>query len=199
MYFALVVVAIVALLVVGCAPLLHGIEYKDTTTPDGLVNFHLFAPGMIRVAHPTTMDQWRALDTRMRAEPATSTLPPLFVQLHFDYEGDDSSFTQALGWELLKVPLYPEDGKPWTVAMSSPPSEVMLAVNAIVAAKRAGRRVAWGCIADRDRGGVVSGLVAMILFDWSEEKALRYMGDTGSRIELLPGLLVSFLQSAPKA
>ncbi len=178
---------------VGCA----GIAYRDTVTPDGLLNLHRLAPGTLRVGRPDTLAKWVALDERIRAEPGDDTRAPLFVQLHFDAEADDAPFTRAIGWDLLKVPLEPEDGKPWTVVESSPPSEVLVAVRAIVAAHQRGQRVAFGCMADRDRGSLVAALVGMVIYGWPEETAWQYMQKTGSRIGVLPGLLDSFLRTAP--
>jgi hypothetical protein len=177
----------------GCA----GIAYQDTVTPDGLTNLHVLAPGVIRVGRPTTVAQWVSLHERLMAMPGDDTLPPLFVQLHFDYEADDAPFAQATGFALVKMPLYPEDGKVWTVVESSSPQDVMRAVNVIVSAHQIGRRVAFGCMHDRDRGGVVAALVGMKILGWSESQAWDYMQQTGSRIEVLPGLLESWLATAP--
>jgi hypothetical protein len=161
------------LLCVGCA------GYKDTYTPAGIPNFHVFAPGMYRTGIPPTPAAWAELKSLIE-EPGRKVTK---VVLHDAAEGDESP-AYAFGWNVVLVPLPPEDDKPLTIFVKPDKHDVNRAVDAILEAHARGDVVVWGCVHDRDRGGTISGLVGMRLFGWSKQKAWQYAIDTGLRWEL---------------
>jgi len=179
MRFLVVVVAVVLLVaimlfVVGCMPASYADQYTQ-----GIPNLHNFAPGMWRTGLPPDQASWNALRAIVE-EPNRRVTK---VVLHDDAEGDESP-AYAFGWNVIKVPLTPEDDKPLTVFVKPKKSDVDKAVNAILDAHARGDVVVWGCVHDRDRGGMISALVGMRLFGWTKDYAWKYAISTGLRWEL---------------
>jgi hypothetical protein len=177
------------LALVGC-----GGGFQDTTV-NGLKNFAAFSPevqGIYRVAHPTTIAAWLELQKRVQ-QPGKSVL---FVQLHDDVEGDDEPFTKLLGWDLLKVPMPPEDDKPWTVLELPKKTDVQRAIDAIWNAHLAGQVVVFGCVHARDRTSLVAAVLGMQKLGWTKDFAWKNMLDHGFRWEL-PDLDIYFATEVP--
>lgn len=174
-------ILLAALALVGCG-------YADTYTPGGIPNFHPFpdgyrgaanVPGMYRTGVPPTPAAWAEL-RRLIEVPGKRVTK---VVLHDAAEGDESPAV-AFGWNVVWVPLPPEDDKPLTVFAKPHRADVERAVQAILDAHARGDVVVWGCVHDRDRGGVVSALVGMRLLGWSKDQAWDYAIKTGLRWEL---------------
>jgi hypothetical protein len=120
----------------------------------------------------------------------------LFVQLHDDVEGDDEPFTKLLGWDLLKVPMPPEDDKPWTVLELPKKTDVQRAIDAIWNAHLAGQVVVFGCVHARDRTSLVAAVLGMQKLGWTKDFAWKNMLDHGFRWEL-PDLDIYFATEVP--
>ena len=163
-----------ALLCILCAVGCGG--YKDTYTPAGIPNFHVFAPGMYRTGLPPTPAAWAEL--RQLVEESGKRV--VKVVLHDAAEGDES-MALAYGWTLVLVPLPPEEDKPLTIFIKPRVEDVQTAVDTILRAHARGDITVWGCLHDRDRGGLVSMLIGMRLFGWTKEQALDYAIRTGMR------------------
>ncbi len=164
--------------------------YKDTYTPAGIPNFHVFAPpignlpGIYRTGLPPTQAAWDELRGLVE-QPGTKVLK---VVLHDKAEGDESPAIK-FGWQLLWIPLVPQGDRPLTVFEKPSKHDVHSAVKAILEAHAAGATVVFGCEHDRERGGLVAARLGMEMFKWSADYAFDYMIKTGSRIEVSPGLL----------
>lgn len=179
---------------------LLGCGYRDTYTPAGTPNFHPFPgvvgtadiPGMYRTGLPPSQAAWEEL-RRLVGDDGTRKVTK--VVLHDAAEGDESPAV-AFGWNVVWVPLPPEEDQPLTVLVKPRKADVDRAVQTILDAHARGEIVVWGCKHDRDRGGVVSALVGMRLLGWTEDRAWSYAIDTGLRWEL-PGLDAYWLQDVP--
>lgn len=170
--------------------------YVDTYTPAGTPNFHVFeAPGalMCRTGLPPNRAAWEEL--RKLAEAPGR--PVTKVVLHDDAEGDESQAV-AFGWNVVKIPLPPEEDKPLTVLVRPKKADVDRAVQTILDAHARGDVVIWGCKHDRDRGGLISAIVGKRLLGWSKEQAWDYAIKTGLRWEL-PGLDEYWMLDVPEA
>lgn len=154
--------------------------YRDTVTPAGVPNFHVFAPDMYRTGLPPSPAAWAELRA-MVEKPGRHVTK---VVLHDAAEGDESPAVN-FGWNVVLVPLPPEDDQPLTVFVKPRKSDVDRAVQAILDAHARGDIVVWGCVHDRDRGGIISALVGMKMFGWSKEYAFDYAIKTGLRWELV--------------
>jgi hypothetical protein len=185
--------AAISLLVV-CGQLGCGLTYQDQVRSSGLTNFHvLVAPspgvaGIYRTGIPTSSAQVADLKALVE-EPGR---PTFRISLHDDAEGSES-WVSSLGWGYLSVPLYPEDDKPWTVFLRPVEMDVWMVRDRALEAHAMGMTVVFGCVHDRERGGLLAGLLAMRLFGWGKETTLNYMVATGSRILVTPGLLDFYL------
>jgi hypothetical protein len=160
---------------VGCGP-----KFVDTVTPAGVPNLVEFAPGLWRMGQPPSGAAWRELAARI----APSGQPALVVKLNDEKEGDDRLAEMLLSWRVVRIPLPPEDDKPWTVFLKPNPYDVRRAVQTIVAAHRQGLVVAWHCVHGRDRTSLISALVGMRLLGWSKAHAWADMVHHGFRWEL---------------
>ena len=175
----------------GCAG--QGVFYQDTYTPAGIPNFHVFAPGMYRTGVPPSQAAWNEL----RALVEVPGRPVTKIVLHDASEGDESPAT-AFGWNVVTIPLVPEADRPLTVFELPDRDDVHQAVQTILDAHARGDVVVWGCQHDRERGGLISALVGIALLHWTDDYAWQYMLDTGSRIEVTPGLLGFWLELTAK-
>src|ERR1019366_4464522 len=102
-----------------------------------------------------------------------------------DYaEGSDEIADTIEGWEVVRIPMPPEDDKIWTVFVQPSKQDVQLAVDTIIAAHTAGKVVVWHCSHGRDRTGLISALVGMKMFGWSKSYAWNDMITHGFRWEL---------------
>ena len=166
---------LVVLTFLGCAS-----HFVDTTTPGGVPNLVQFAPKMWRMGQPPTEAAWKELAARI----APNGEKVVVVKLDDEVEGSDNFAEAGLGWEVVRVPLPPEDDKPWTVFELPRTSDANLAVGTILAAHQAGKVVAWHCVHGRDRTGFISALTGRRLFGWSKKYAWQNMLDHGFRWEL---------------
>ena len=176
----------------ACFALTACASYKDTYTPGGIPNFHVFALGMYRTGLPPTPTAWAEL-RQLVEQPGQRVTK---IVLHDDAEGDEST-ALAFGWTLIKIPLPPEDDKPLTIFVRPNKADVYRAVHAVLDARARGDVVIWGCVHDRDRGGLVSALVGMRMFGWSKATAWRYAISTGLRWEL-PDLDAYWIEDVPQ-
>ena len=168
-----------------------GDDYVDTST-GGVPNLHPFAPGMWRTGHPPDSAAWDSLTKMVTVEGKHTVM----VQLHDDVEGDDAPDCARLGWTLVKVPLPPEDDKPWTVFELPRKQDVDRAVDSILKFRADGFTVVWGCVHGRDRTGLISAIVGMRLLGWSKDQAWQNMLENGFRWEL-PDLDIYWLTDVP--
>ena len=164
---------VVAGAIAGCG------GYSDTYTSAGIPNLHRFAPSMWRTGLPPNAAAWQQLREMVEESGKHVTK----VVLHDVVEGDESPAV-AFGWNVVSIPLPPEDDKPLTVFVRPAKMDVDRAVQAILDARARGDVVVWGCVHDRDRGGLVSALVGRRMFGWSKDAAWKYALDTGLRWEL---------------
>jgi hypothetical protein len=168
---------LVVSLLAACAP-----AYAPIVTPAGTANLHRFAPGLWRMGQPPSIAAWEEL----RGVIAPNGERVVVVKLNDVAEGSDAHAV-AMGWILDYVPLYPEDDKPWTVLLEPDSRAVRIAVDDVLAWRKAGYVVVWHCSHGEDRTGLVSGLVGMRLLGWTKEEAWRDMLEHGFHWEL-PGL-----------
>ena len=168
-------------LAVACAVVACG-GYRDTYTPAGIPNLHVFADGMYRTGVPPNAAAWAEL--RLLVERPGRKVTK--VVLHDPKEGDESPAV-AFGWNVVWVTLPPEEDQPLTIFVKPHKRDVQRAVQTILDAHARGDVVVWGCLHDRDRGGLVSMLVGMRLYGWTKDEAIRYAVSTGMRWET-PGL-----------
>lgn len=167
-------------------------KFVETTTPAGVPNLVEIAPHMWRMGQPPDEKAWRELATRL----APNGRAVVIVKLNDDKEGDDSLAETLLGWQIVRVPLPPEDDKPWTMLLKPHPQDVQLAVDTILSCKTKGLVVAWHCSHGRDRTGLVSALVCRKLFKWTKEQAWKDMLTHGFRWEL-PDLDSYWVEDVP--
>jgi hypothetical protein len=179
------------LALVMAASLLGCGGYVDTLSPAGIPNLHQFAPSMWRTGLPPTQAAWNELRATVE-EPGKKVTR---VILHDHTEGDESQ-AAAFGWNLVWVPLPPEDDHPFSVLVRPRKKDVDLAVKSILDAHARGDVVVFGCVHGRDRTGVVAALAGEQLLGWSKQQAWAYALDTGLRWEL-PGLDAYWVEDAP--
>ena len=169
--------------------------YQDTYTPGGNVNFHVFSaptptePGIYRVGLPPTPAAWAEL-RHLVEEPGRKVTK---VVLHDQAEGDESPAV-AFGWNVVLIPLVPEGDRPLTVLEKPNPVDVHRAVQTVLDAHARGDVVVFGCQHDRERGGLIAGLLGISMFKWTAQYAFDYQVKTGSRIEVTPGLLSYWIE-----
>jgi hypothetical protein len=118
------------------------------------------------------------------------------VKLDDEKEGSDDLAMQLFGWMVVRLPIPPEDDKPWTALEKPNPATVETIVSTILEAQEAGRVVAWHCVHGRDRTGLITALVGMRLLGWSKAQAWQDMLDHGFRWEL-PDLDAYWLEDVP--
>lgn len=172
------------LALLGCTP-----KFGDTATPAGVPNLVQFAPQMWRMGQPPDAAAWRELAARI----APSGERVVVIKLNDEKEGDDSP-AEALGWRVVRIPLPPEDDKPWTIFVQPREKDVRLAVQTIIEAHKAGYVVAWHCSHGRDRTGLLSAIVGRKMFGWTEDQAWSDMLAHGFRWEL-PDLTAYWLEN----
>lgn len=177
---------LVLLALVGCTP-----KFVDTTTPAGVPNLVEFAPKMWRMGQPPDDAAWKELAGRI----APNGEQVVIVKLNDEAEGTDDP-AEALGWTVVRIPLPPEDDKPWSVLLKPEPQDVQRAVQTIFDAHQQGKVVAWHCSHGRDRTGLVSGLEGRKMFGWSKDQAWKDMLAHGFRWEL-PDLAAYWLEDVP--
>jgi len=170
---------LILVLIFGCAGTFH-----DTALPAGVPNLVQFAPGMWRMGQPPDDQAWRDLGIAV-GNPIPSNVT--IVKLNDEAEGSDDFAEKFMGWQVVRIPLPPEDGKTWTVLVVPSKADVDRAVDAILTAHAAGKTVLWHCSHGRDRTGLVSALVGRRMFGWSKEQGWKDMLAHGFRWEL-PGL-----------
>lgn len=163
------------LALLGCVP-----KFVDTTTPGGVPNLFQYAPKMWRMGQPPTDAAWTELSWLISPNHEQVTV----VKLDDETEGSDDYAETALGWEVIHVPMPPEDDKNWTVLVKPNPGQVRLAVNSIITAHAAGKVVVHHCVHGRDRTSLITALVGMKLFGWTKEYAWNNMLQHGFRWEL---------------
>ena len=161
------------------------------TTVNGLTNLTWFGPDIWTVAHPPDTTAWLWLRQIVQHD----SKQVLFVQLHDDVEGNDELYTNGFGWQLLKVPLPPEEDKPLTVLTMPKVEDVHLIIDSIVAANREGKVVVFGCVHARDRTGLIRALLGMRMYGWTKSFAWSQMLMHGYRWEL-PDLDIYFAKYA---
>jgi protein-tyrosine phosphatase len=166
-------------------------KFVDTTTPGGVPNLVQFAPNMWRMGQPPDAAAWKELASRI----APNSQQVVIVKLDDEVEGSDDP-AEAMGWQVVRIPMPPEDDKVWTVLVKPNPTDVQRAVDTIVAAHAAGKVVAWHCVHGRDRTGLISALVGMKLFGWTKDQAWSDMLAHGFRWEL-PDLDAYWLENVP--
>jgi hypothetical protein len=167
----------------GCG----GAKFVDTTVM-GVPNIAQVAPRLWRSGQPATADSWAYLAKQLSPGGERVTV----VKLNDDAEGSDELVRSMTGWTLVKLPIPPEDDRPWTVLTIPDPREVWTIVQTIVAAYQNGQTVLWHCTAGRDRTSLLSALVGMKLLGWSKTAAWQNMLAHGFRWEL-PDLDVFWL------
>lgn len=166
-------------------------KFVDTATPAGVPNLVEIAPGMWRMGQPPTPAAWRELAARIAPSG-----PVVIVKLNDEHEGDDSPAEAFGGWQVVRIPIPPEDDKPWTIFEKPRREDVQRAVAAILDAHAKGRVVAFHCSHGRDRTGLTSALVGHKLFGWSKSQAWSDMLAYGFRWEL-PDLDAYWLEDVP--
>jgi protein-tyrosine phosphatase len=176
------------LVFLGCTP-----KFVDTTTSRGVPNLVQFAPKMWRMGQPPTNAAWVELAGLI----APNGEKVVIVKLDDETEGSDNFAETTLGWEVVRVPIPPEDDKPWTVLEKPKASDVLRARDAILVAHQAGKVVAWHCVHGRDRTGLLSALVGRKLFGWSKDYAWQDMLKHGFRWEL-PDLDTYWIEDVKK-
>jgi hypothetical protein len=172
------------LALLGCNP-----QFVDTTTPAGVPNLEQFAPGMWRMGQPPDAAAWKELASRI----APNGEQVVIVKLNDDKEGSDDPAV-ALGWTVVKIPMPPEDDKPWTVFEKPSVKDVSSAVETIEAAHKQGKVVAWHCTHGRDRTSLVSAALGNSMFDWTEDEMESDMTKHGFRW-VLPDLTLYFVEN----
>jgi protein-tyrosine phosphatase len=178
-------VAFLAFFGIGCG-------FKDSLTPAGVPNLVEFAPRMWRMGQPPNEAAWQELSCLI-AKPGE---PVLIVKLNDEKEGDDSP-AEKLGWTVERIPLPPEDDKPWTIFVKPDPKDVNRIVQLILDAHAKGLTVAWHCSHGRDRTGMISGLLGKKLLGWSKDQAWKDMLKHGFRWEL-PDLDAYWIDDVPE-
>lgn len=160
---------------VGCAP-----GFTPTQTPAGTPNLEQYAPGMWRMGEPPSGAAWEEL--RLLVAPRGERVT--VVKLNDEAEGSDDYAERVLGWTVVRVPLPPEDDKPWTVLVMPLPDDVSAAVDAVFLARDRDEVAVVHCTHGRDRTSLVAALVQMRLHGWSKERAWEDMISHGFRWEL---------------
>lgn len=160
----------------ACSP-----AFVDTSTPAGVPNLVSFGPKLYRMGQPpATEGAWRELAGRI----APNGESVVIVKLDDEAEGNDDLAVQLYGWQVVRMPIPPEDDKPITVFELPNVQTVQSIVQTILNAHIAGKVVAWHCVHGRDRTGLISALVGMKLYSWSKEYAWQDMLRHGFRWEL---------------
>jgi hypothetical protein len=160
------------LALVGCAP-----KFVDTTTPGGVPNLVQYAPKMWRMGQPPNEAAWKELATHI----APNGEKVVVVKLNDEVEGSDDPAEKLLGWTVVRIPIPPEDDKPWTIVLKPSVEDVHRAVQAILDAHANGFVVAWHCSHGRDRTGLVSALVGQKMFSWTRPQMEADMTNHGFR------------------
>lgn len=166
-------------------------KFVDTTTPGGVPNLVQFAPNMWRMGQPPDEAAWKELASRIA--PAGQQV--VVVKLDDAVEGNDD-YAETIGWQVVRIPIPPEDDKVWTIFSLPDPKMVKLIVDTIITAHTSGKVVAWHCVHGRDRTGLISALVGMKLFGWTKDYAWNDMITHGFRWEL-PDLDIYWEENVP--
>ncbi len=153
--------------------------YKDTFTPEGTPNLVQVAPGLWRMGQPPTAKAWRELRTRI----APAAIDVAVIKLNDESEGTDYP-AEDFGWKVARLPIPPEDGKPWSVLARPDRKTVEQIVQLVSDFRSLGFVVVWHCSHGRDRTGLISALVGMRLLGWSKDRAWQDMQSHGFRWEL---------------
>jgi hypothetical protein len=162
------------------------------TNVQGVPNLMQVVPGsprLWRMGQPADATAWGYVAKTLLGPPSAVRLgnaaqPRIIVfKLNDDAEGSDDLVT-TFGWQLVKVPLPPEDDKVWTVLVKPDPKEVWRIVHLVADAYAQGYVVVWHCTAGRDRTSLVAALVGMKLFGWTKDVAWQDMLAHGFRWEL---------------
>lgn len=186
-WIAVVLAMLLGPFVPGCTPGFH-----DTTTPQGVPNLSQYIPGFWRMGQPPNDGAaWEELKILIAPNNENVTL----VKLNDLAEGSDDYPQNVLRWNVLHVPIPPEDDKPWTVAELPDPRDVKRAVDALIMAHNRGDVVIHHCTHGRDRTSLIAALVGM-RFGWTKEEAWKNMLANGFRWEL-PDLSIYWAVDVP--
>lgn len=154
--------------------------FVDTTTPGGVPNLVEYAPKMWRMGQPPTDASWQELAKRI----APNGEHVVVVKLDDEVEGNDDYAEKVLGWTVVRVPIPPEDDKPWTVFVKPDSKDVEHVLMTILNAHSEGLVVVHHCVHGRDRTSFITALVGMQQFGWTKDYAWQNMLDHGFRWEL---------------
>jgi len=166
-----------------------GGSFVETTTPTGIPNLEQVAPRLWRMGQPPSAMAWAELGGKLGSDVVV-------VKLDDEVEGDDSPAEHLLGWTVVRIPLPPEDDKPWTVFEKPSRGDVQHAVSAIVDAHAKGHTVVWHCVHGRDRTSLIAALVGQALWGWTKEQMEADMTKHGFRW-ILPDLAWYFATEVP--
>lgn len=161
--------------------------FVPSTTPAGTPNLEQYAPGLWRMGEPPGGAAWEEL----RALIAPREQHVTVVKLNDEAEGSDDYAEKTLGWTVVRVPLPPEDDKPWTVFVMPRPEDVARALQAIADGQARGDVVVHHCTHGRDRTSLIAALELGKLNGWSKDRVWKDMISHGFRWEL-PDLDVYF-------
>jgi len=153
---------------------------------DGLRNPAWVTANGLRVAHPTSLDQWRTLRDKYHVTR--------FVSLSPETKASDA-MAESLGIEVYRLGISPrtDAGLGSVVDIWRQPSPEMREALEWMAWRIAfddhqHGTWAWGCVNAHDRTGVFSAMVLdYTKVGWTREQLYRYMLDTGFHA-VLPGL-----------
>jgi hypothetical protein len=173
------VASILSWLTFGCA------GFQDKTV-EGVPNLVQAFPGqhldnLWRMGQPADDNAWRYLASVIAPSGSRHVT---VVKLNDAVEGNDSFARDVFGWNVVEIPLPPEDDKPWTVLDVPRTSDVMLVLATIAEAELRGDVVVWHCSHGRDRTSLIAALLGMKTLGWSKSKAWNDMLVHGFRWEL---------------
>jgi protein tyrosine/serine phosphatase len=148
---------------------------------------------MWRMGQPPSDAAWRELAARI--DP-TNSKNVVVVKLDDETEGSDDYAEKILGWEVVRIPIPPEDDKPWSVFVLPAVADVHRAEQIIIVAHAAGKIVVHHCVHGRDRTSFLRARIGMVMSGWSKAYAWQDMIAHGFRWEL-PDLDAYWLEDVP--
>lgn len=160
---------------VGLGPW-HFVDHVD----GGVPNLSLVAPNLWRMGQPADFGAWG----HVAAKIAARGRPVVVIKLNDEVEGDDTPAETRLGWRVVRIPLPPEDDKPWTVLEKPRAEDVVRIIDTITVARATGMVVIVHCTHGRDRTSLVIAIARVKLFGWTKQQAWDEMIEHGFRWEL---------------
>lgn len=164
--------------IIGCGPK-NEPKFVDDVV-GGVPNMEQIAPNLWRMGQPVNADAWKYVHSRV-ARPWKGVV---IIKLNDEKEGSDKPAESFGSWQVVRIPLPPEDDKPWTVLEKPHPQVVSSIVHMILKYHEAGYVVAWHCTHGRDRTGLITAIVQRNLLHWTKQQAWDGMIAHGFRWEL---------------